>query len=431
MRPPHRLLALAALLLTVAIPAAEPPPIPPVADAEPSVSEEEAAVLAEAGERAKSNAAEAAELLRQRDTPEGSAALPFAESVYWHEASQPDRAREALARTLARHPRFHRARLNLAKLHMQLNQHADAARELRALLGADTPDRAEAWRLLAYALRELGQLPAAETAYRHAIAFHPTDRTLELGLLACLVEQEKYAEAVPLARRELGEEPAKRELWALLVNAELAADRREQALRLLECARRLGAADGHMLAMLGDLYLDQDLPAPALACYRQAASLANASPERLLAGFEALVLTRNHAEAAQLAATLAQLSERLGPKQRLHFRALKATLAVGTGDTPAAIAEYRRILAEDPIHGESLLALGDILANNNPAEARELLERAARLETHQIRAWTGLARLAVQQDDVPAAIAFVQRALARRHDDALERYLTQLRASLP
>jgi len=431
MRSLRHLATTIALLLITSLHAAENPGIPPAKDTEPSVSEEEAAQLATAAARARSDAAGAAELLHAQDTAESSAALPFAESLYWHRAGKTEQARQALGRALARHPRFHRARLNLAKLLMQQSKHAEASRELRALLGTDTPDRAEAWRLLAYTLQEQAQLPAAEMAYRQAIAFFPTERALRLGLLSCLIEQQRYAEAIPWAKQELGVEPTKRQLWGLLINAELAAGRRERALHLLECARRLGAADAHMLALLGDLYLDQSLPVPALACYRQAAALKNAPVGRLLSGFEALVLSRNSAQATELGETIGRSLAQLTPRQRLRFRSLRASLAASKGDPAGAISEYRLVLKEDPIHGETLLALADLLIGKAPGEARQLLARAARLDPYQIRAWTALARLAVEEGDLPAAVALVQRALAKKPDAGLERYLNQIRAAIP
>jgi tetratricopeptide (TPR) repeat protein len=423
------ILLLCALFLAATLGAAEP--LPPPSDTEPSVTEQEAQLLAQAAVLAKTDAAAAAKTLRVAETDESSAALEFAEAVYLAKADDTANAKAALLRALAKHPRFHRARMNLAKLLMRDEEYAEAATQLRALLGSDTPDRAEAWRLLAYAAQEQQQFQAAEGAYRQAITFAPEDRALRMGLLSCLIEQQRFAEAVPLARQELGAEPVKRELWGLLANAELVADRREQALRLLECARRLGAADAHMLAVLGDLYLDQDLPQPALACYRQANALDNAPVGRLLSGLEALLLTRNTDEAAALASSLDARQSQFTPRQRLRYRSLCASLAASRGETDKAIAEYRRVLDQDPIHGETLLALGDLLLASDPKEARELFERAARLDTFQIRAWTSLARLAVEQGDLPSAVQFLQRALARKADPALERYLAQIRAAMP
>lgn len=405
--------------------------IPPAPDTEPSVSEEEAAILNQAIEQAQTNPAAAARFLRQSGTEESSAAIEFAEAVYWLDAGQTGDALDALRRSLEKHPRFHRARFNLAKLHMRADDYPAAVRELQTLLGSDTPDRAEAWRLLAYALRETRQLAAAETAYRKAIVFYPEDRSLRLALLGCLIEQERFAEAIPWARQELANEPGNRDFWGLLINAELATDRREKALLLLECARRLGAADGPMLALLGDLYLDQNLPEPALECYRQAAALEQAPAGRLLDGFAALVLARHLDEAARLDEVLNPRQDQFTPGQRLRYRALRAGLAAATERTGEAIRQYRQVLEEDPIHGDALLALGELLINSQPEEARELFTRAARLDAHQIQAWIALARLAVEQDDLPAAAAWVQRALERRPDQALERYLAQIRAAMP
>ncbi len=420
------------LLLPLCLGAADAvPTIPAGRDTEPSLSEAEAQIIAQATELGKTNAAEAATQLRTSETADTSAAIEFAEAVYWAEAHQPGEARDALGRALAKYPRFHRARMNLAKLLMEQEDYADASRQLRALLSSDAPDRAEAWRLLAYTLREQQLLPAAEAAYREAMAFYPEDRALRLGLLSCLIEQDRYAEAVPWARQELAIEPDKREFWGLLANAELAADQRERALRLLECAHRLGAADPAMLAVLGDLYLDQELPEPALACYREAALLDHAPVGRLLAGFEALVLSRNLAEASRLDEVLAERQDQYTPGQRLRYRALRAALAAAAGRTDDAIRAYRQVLDEDPIQGEALLALGDLLLGQDPDEARELLLRAARLDRYQIRAWTALARLAVEQGDMAAAANWVQRALARKADPALERYLAQIRAAMP
>lgn len=428
MRPCHCLL----LLFTLCLGAADGVPVIPAGqDTEPSLSEPEAQTVARAAEQAKADVTAAAVQLRASETPDSSAAIEFAEAVYWAEAGKIPEAQDALRRALAKYPRFHRARMNLAKLLMQQQDYANASRELRALLASDAPDRPEAWRLLAYALREQQLLPAAEAAYRQAMAFFPEDRSLRLGLLSCLIEQDRFAEAVPWVRKELEVEPGKREFWGLLADAELAADQREHALRLLECARRLDAADPSMLAVLGDLYLDQELPEPALSCYRQAALLDQAPVGRLLAGFEALVLSRHVDEALRLDEALAQRQDQYTPGQRLRYQTLRASLAAATGRTEEAIRQYRQVLDEDPIQGEALLALGELLLSQAPDEAKELFLRAARLDQFQVPAWTALARLAVEQGDLVAAANWVQQALARRTDPALERYLAQIRAATP
>ena len=97
-------------------------------------------------------------------------------------------------------PLEQQARLQSASLLLREGRRHEAAAVLRLLI-ALCPRLVDAHRLLGVALSELGDLPAAETAFRAALKLAPNEARTAVGLAEVLLGLKRAPEAVTLLRR--------------------------------------------------------------------------------------------------------------------------------------------------------------------------------------------------------------------------------------
>jgi Tfp pilus assembly protein PilF len=95
--------------------------------------------------------------------------------------------------------------------------HFDRARQLR-------PEMDEAWQRLAYAQRQLGQLPEAEATFRQFLAQRPKSPTGHYNLGTLLAQQHRAAEAIAEFRAAIALRPDYANAWLELA-LQLAAER--------------------------------------------------------------------------------------------------------------------------------------------------------------------------------------------------------------
>lgn len=397
--------------------------------AEPSLSEAEAALLQQAEGMAP---AAAAELLWGATTAESSAALPFARGVFLLRAEERGAALAAFRDACQRAPDFHRARLNVVKLLVMRGEPALAAQELRVLLAATHGlDTGELWSLLARCELELGHALAAEAASRQALLWRPEDRPCRLMLIQALAEQGRLADAALLARREVLAAPTEAWLWGVIANAELQAGRNREAMAVLDVARRFAVATDNMQEMLFELFLSEKLYRLAAQQLESRAGMGTEVPSGLLLrGAHALLTAGAEEEARRVLALLGDAAS-LTPDERGAYGRLQSRLALLAGDHAAASACLRGVLAENPLDGAALIALGRLaLDDGQLVEAEDCFERARQLADFAREARMALARVAMAREDWAEALQQLQEAGKLAPSPELDESIRQLQAWL-
>jgi len=182
------------------------------------VSSQEAKLLRQVAQLADTDPEAAIKLLASKVTPQSSAALDLALGNLEFQQGRLEEAEEAYRAALKKFPAFARARMNLAQVLIRQEKLSHVTEVLRPVLisGQAGP---EAFTLLGYAFLLQGQLLPAETAYRQALLLKPDDVNTSLGLAKCLLEQERYHEAIRLLEGLVEREPQRSQLWPLLANA--------------------------------------------------------------------------------------------------------------------------------------------------------------------------------------------------------------------
>ncbi len=102
----------------------------------------------------------------------------------------------------------------------------------------------------------------------------------------------------------------------------------------------------------------------------------------------------------------------LAPKSaRAHYN-LAVTLDRANPGFGAGSGEYRKALELDPKYVDALINLAADIGDQDPKEARKLLERALQLEPKSANAWFNLGLLLGKEGDQPAAVQKFQKAIA-------------------
>ena len=393
---------------------------------EPTVSKEEAEFLRTVVSLSKENVDKAIEMLTGKKCAKSSAAIDFALGALFSQKGDLAAAEKAYRKSLRRLPSFNRARANLARVLIQQDKLAEAEKVLKVILRSGKV-RPETLTLIGYTFLMKGESVPAESAYRQALLLKPEDTNAYRGLVKCLIDQERYREAVSLLENLLEKDPGDAQLWLLLANANLAIGKSDKAIVTLECARHLKIASPEAMAMLGDLYINKNQPHDAVSAYREAFSSQAPSIERILRACEGFVMLHSTSGAEEMIAKLGRITN-LDQCQMKKLHRLKAHLAYLMGDIKSAIISYKKLLEEDPLDGDALIALGDLYREENKLEEAVIVyERASHIKSRESSALIRQAQIEVEREQYSKAVELLESALVFTHKKSVLKYLEQVR----
>ncbi|MEE2971919.1 MAG: tetratricopeptide repeat protein [Planctomycetota bacterium] len=343
-----------------------------------------------------------------------------------------DESAEALAQAVGRYPNFRRAWVRLGDVEARRGE-VDAA--LRALVKAHTlgANDATTLGLLGWAHASKGNWISAESAYRTALMLAPTMDDWRIGLADALLRQERAEEAVAIFRPMVERNPADARLWWSLAQAELLAGRIEAAIQGLEMAVALGETpDRRALALLGDLYLEQDVPALALRAHLDAFRSDDSAD--LTAACTAMARLLERGDHAEVARTLESLQEedlgKLDRESRTRLERIRARTNLFTSSGEEEAATLRMGVERDPLDGNAMILLGRHHATR-PGEFEEAefwFERAEALEDHRVEAMVAHAELLVEVAQYDRAIGLLKAAQALQPRPVVATYLAEIEA---
>jgi len=398
---------------------------------EPTVSQEEAELLRQIGDLSEEDPEKAVELLNAQITLQSSPALDFALGNFYFREGKLDLAEGAYRQALKKMPSFSRARANLGRALIMQDKIDEAIREFRSVLieGQASP---ETFTLIGYTFLLKGQSVPAETAYRQALLLKPDDTNAYLGLAKCLLEQERFQEAVKILEDLLEDNPQRQELWFLLANANLALEKSDRAIIVLESARRLGVISKEALATLGELYLNCGQVEDSLIVYKEAFAVENPSIDRLLRAIEGFIMMHKPEEAGVLLKRAGNIKQQkpniFSLEQSYKFHRLQAHQARLKGDYETAFIAYKKLLEENPLDGDVLISLGDLYRETGEfEEALISYERAGRIAGKETQALIRQAQVEVERERYNRAVELLEAAQALKSQHHVGRYLEQVR----
>ena len=89
----------------------------------------------------------------------------------------------------------------------------------------------------------------------------------KLGLARCLMETQRYTDAIALFDTLIKLKPDRADFWLLQANAYIGNDTPMAAARNIEVVRRMGNAELATLTLLGDIYINNDAPQHPSRCH--------------------------------------------------------------------------------------------------------------------------------------------------------------------
>jgi tetratricopeptide (TPR) repeat protein len=392
-----------------------------LAEYEPRISEKERAFFNQLIELIPQDAQAAIEAVTSHIRPESSAAFDFILANLYFQQSALEQASQHYQQAIAKFPSFRRAYKNLGLVQVQQGEFEAAVSSItRAIALGEVEGRS--YGLLGYSYQALGQYHPAESAYRQALLMQPKERDWQIGLAACLQQQQRYAETIALLDLLLEAYPDNADYWLLQSNAYLGLNQPEKAAQNIELVRRMGRAQLDSLKLLGDIYINQQSPDLAVSAYLAAMQLAELKDlDIVLRAADALTQTGNYDQATRLTQDTRQKfgSELDGPLE-LKLLTLEAQIARATGQLELALAQLEQIIERDALNGDALIELANCYAEQGDmAKAINRYQQAEKMETFQRKALIAQAQARVRQNDYLAALPLLRRALQIEFDQQL------------
>ncbi len=299
-------------------------------------------------------------------------------------------------------PAFRSMRLELSRL----------PRALQAP-GASDPERVKK-------LAALGYISATSSDLSSANLPDPKDRVHAVEKLKTgfgHLQAGRYAEAVPLFRQLLAENPRMTDVWEMLAQADLKLGDEREGLKALQEAVRLSPGP-HALMALADFYLEAGQYELARKHVLLAAEAGGVNVHEDLARIAVTAGDWATAE-SEAEAALKEYPDRRNP------RLVLARVKRARGDLAGALAELEaaRNLTEQgkqsPISNLSFLR-GDVLARlGRSAEAEAAFRAEIRDFPRSPLAWTGLAMLYASQGKADQALQTLEALARLKTPDAL------------
>jgi tetratricopeptide (TPR) repeat protein len=374
------------------------------------------------------NTPAAKKALEKAATPQSSALFDFTLGNLAFQAGDMDEARQRFLTAVGKFPNFRRAHKNLALVEARSEHYEAAIREFSRVVELGGGD-AITYGLLGHAYLATSQFMSGESAFRSAALLQPDSLDWRIGLIQCLLRQQKFPETVSLADELLKTMPERADLWLMQAGALAGMGEPRKAAENYEIVRRMGKASVGNLNALGDLYAHEAYWVLAEGAYREAlAKDPGQPPQRPLRNLEVLLQGGVTEQAMDLLTAIrAAYGKSLPEDEEKKLLRLEARLSAARGKGEDASKALEAIVALDPMDGEALLLLGQHYSQSNDAErAIFCYERAESLEPFEAEARLRHARILATQGRYREAVPLLKRVQEIKPRDDVARYLEQV-----
>lgn len=380
----------------------------------------------------RDNPREAIRLIEQALSPETNPAFLSILGNLYYQIDDFTNAERYLRQTLEKFPSLRRSWRTLALTYVQRGTFPSAVAPLLKVIELGGGD-AQSYGLLAYCHLLNKKYESALSAYRMARMFKPDSLDFRRGQAQCLLMTQQHLSAVALFDELIAEFPAETSFWLAQANSYMALDRHEEAIANLEIVADAGKSSWNSLVMLGDLYLNQDVPHLALAAYSR--GVREHTPEGWTAALrplDYLLGRRLFAEARDyLELVRAGVSGALDGDSGHKIQVAVARIEMAIGDAGKAFAILENAVAKDPLDGPCLILLGEYHQRTPDYEKAEFyFERATSVREHAAEAHVALGRLAVERGNLRGALTPLRRAQQLRSSPNVQRYIESIELAI-
>ena len=283
--------------------------------------------------------------------------------------------------------------------------------------------------LLGFAHSSEGHHLSAESAFRMAILLDPSTKDWQMGLARAFFDLKRWDDAIALTGNMLESDPESSQLWILQANAYIGLEEPMKAAENFEIVDRLGKATSDSLMLLGDIYLNSELFAPAVDVYLRVLEGEGPDLGRLIRSAK-ILSARNANEQSKrlLGAVQAEIGqEETDPELKKEVLRLSARIALAEGEGDLQARILKQIVDLDPLDGDALLLLGrHAVRTSNDAQAIFYFERAMAVDASEADANLELGKLLSAQGKYSEALPMLRRAQQINPREPVQRFLEQI-----
>jgi tetratricopeptide (TPR) repeat protein len=252
-------------------------------------------------------------------------------------------------------------------------------------------------------------------------------------LVNCLIETNRYAEALALLNELLVKEPENVFCHRARASTLQGLGREKDATVALETLRRMGKLDTGDLLRLGDLYHNLNLYELSLQNYERAIQRKEKlSVQRYIRVASILIGRGSYQDCFSY---LDKIENSFGSKysteDEKEVLLLKAEILKATGKTEESNRILRIVVESHPLEGKALIMLGQhAWQQNDYALASLHFERAAKIKDSEVKALIEHGRMLVSQRDYQKAVQLLDKAERISPQPRIKRYLESIRGLL-
>ena len=391
---------------------------------EPTLSEEDKSTLRTLIKIIKARPEQAIKQLSEQIKEDDSAAFDFILANLYFQEGDLINAEKFYLQAIKKYPAFRRAYKNLGFVNIQNGDYVSAINSISKSMELGDVD-GRAYGLLAYSYLTQENYYPAEAAYRQAILMQPEVVDWKLGLARCLIEMGQYSDAVAIFETLITNDPNNTDYWILQSNAYLGLDESLKAARNLEVVQRLNKADIQTLSLLGDIYMNNEMPDLALNAYLLAAELAQDEDlDLLIKSAKVLTLTVNYEQAETIIGKIRNdFSDKIDEADDLELLTYEAKIARAKGQDDLAASLLIQIIERDLLNGEAIIELAKYYADQGKLpEAITRFEQAQKIRKYERPALVAHAQTLVNNKRYDEALPLLNRALRIESDRNLKDY---------
>ena len=391
---------------------------------EPTLSEEDKSRLRTLIKIIRARPKQAIKQLSEQIKEDDSAAFDFILANLYFQEGDLVEAEKFYLKAIKKYPAFRRAYKNLGFVNIQSGDYVSAINSISKSMELGDVD-GRAFGLLAYSYLTQENYYPAEAAYRQAILMQPEVVDWKLGLARCLLEMGQYSNAVGIFETLIKDDPDNTDYWVLQSNAYLGLDESLKAARNLEVVQRLNKADIQTLSLLGDIYMNNEMPDLALNAYLLAAELAQDKDLGLLIkSAKVLTFTVNYEQAETIIGKIRNnFSDKMDEADDLELLTYEAKIARAKGQDDLAASLLIQIIERDLLNGEAIIELAKYYADQGKLpEAIIRFEQAQKIRKYERPALVAHAQTLVNNKEYDEALPLLNRALRIESDRNLKDY---------
>jgi tetratricopeptide (TPR) repeat protein len=264
---------------------------------------------------------------------------------------------------------------------------------------------------LCYYLQE--DFGAALTAFRLAKAFLPGEDAISYYQALSALNTGNYDESTAVLSELIRKHPDRSSYYFIQVNAYLENDKPDSALQTLEIARRKGMLNSGGFSLLGNIYINKDMPEAAAQAYISGMEIDRGPDFDVIESqFTNLARFDDWSLADEFLTVSANTYEgRLSSGNRESLEVMQAQVLIGLGQSSDGADLLLQLLESNPTNGEALLSLARYYRQQQDFERADIFfQRAAKEQAVALSALIDNAQMAADRANWLLAIELLTAA---------------------